>query len=115
MTDLDPALVERIRDTLPGVCHSNRCKLPLPPHGCPCADPVFEVLSALGIPAAALNALAKGEAVVVPKKSTPYMNSAGYMKFLEMRATHGPSWTGKKEPWIVYGAMLAASPYRSDT
>ena len=53
-------------------------------------------LLSLGIPAAALNALAKGEAVVVPKVRTLEMITA--TPFLE------DSWD----------AQLAASPYRSE-
>lgn len=55
------------------------------------------LLLSLDIPAAALNALAKGEAVVVPKEPNAAIVQAGYYAV-----------------GVLYRAMLAASPYAEE-
>ena len=98
MADLDPALIEKAARSACDTLGRPPCSYPK----CSCGAKNFASLAAraallsLGIPAAALNALAKGEAVVVPKVRTREMIAA--TPFLE------DSWD----------AQLAASPYRSE-
>lgn len=80
MADLDPALIEKMRDVLQQ--HLPSVVL--------LARHVEAALLSLGIPAAALNAIARGEAVVTPVAV--------------------PWWTDKTT-WDMH---LAASPYRSE-
>lgn len=62
-----------------------------------CRNMARPAILSLGIPAAALNALAKGEAVVVPKEPNAAIVQAGYYAV-----------------GVLYRAMLAASPYAEE-
>lgn len=128
---LDPALVEKAAHAVYVRDHEEACDLygrlnigPMHPF-----DSLSETrkrqfreytkaaLLSLGITAAALNALARGEATVVPKRITREICDA-------RQDVHGFS-PLDEEAWVrvqhigerqsEWAAMLAASPYRSDT
>lgn len=126
--ELDAGLVERLRDALPGTCRKERCRPPLNSGvRCPCADPVLRILGALPIPAAALNALAKGDADVVPKVRTREMLDARQMvhgfapltdaRWQDIESCRSGDAYGTDAATLIdeeWSAMLAASPYRSE-
>ncbi len=69
-------------------------------------------LAATGIPVSALNALARGEATVVPKKPDAEQENAGGAAIDHPSVfMSGPSHRGRRLARNTYEAMLAASPY----
>lgn len=96
--DLDPALVKNVARAY---CVTTGSKIVCPTLCVRCEYAARSIISSLGIPAAALNALAKGEAVVVPKE--PTLEQVGRAR------DNAADCFGD-----IYREMLAASPYRSE-